>query len=63
MLSKNPLNRLLPLFPMCTWLTLFCVFPGCSGADPGNFAFLRATGREILSVYLRKHSLSSDEQI
>lgn len=59
---KNPLNRLIPLFPTRTWLTLFCVHPGCSGADPESFAFLRATGPSTLSMYLWKYSLGSAEQ-
>lgn len=59
---KNPLSRLIPLFPTQTWLTLFCVHPGCSGADPESFAFLRAMGPGTLSVYLWKYSSGSAEQ-
>lgn len=60
--EKNPLNRLIPLFPTWTWLTLFCVHPGCFGADPGSFAFLTATGPDTLPTYLWKYSLGSAEQ-
>ena len=54
---KNPLNRLIRLFPMWTWLTLFCVHLGRSGSDPGSSAFLRATGPGTLSMHLWKYSL------